>query len=101
MRELWLVYIIEASDGSLYTGVTNNMRRRWREHCSGRGAKYFRGRSPRWLRYLEPGHDRSSAGRREVEIKRLSRTQKRDLIVSRINRLQLLAGAGGIDDGRH
>ena len=101
MSELWLVYIIEASDGSLYTGVTTNMRRRWQEHSSGRGAKYFRGRSPRWLRYLEPGHDRSSAGRREAQIKCLTRVQKRALILSRNNRLQMLAGAGGIDDGQY
>lgn len=85
MNEFWWVYIVEASDGSLYTGITTDMARRWREHGSGRGAKYFRGRSPRVLRYLELGHDRSSAGRREAAIKRLSRPQKFGLIASASN----------------
>ena len=94
MNNCWLVYIIEASDGRLYTGITTDLLRRWREHCAGRGAKFFRGRTPRSLRYLEPGHDRCSAGRREAAIKRLSREQKFTLIASGHNRLALLAGNG-------
>jgi putative endonuclease len=82
MNNCWLVYIIEAGDGSLYTGITTDMLRRWREHRGGRGAKYFRGRAPKALRYLERGHDRCSAGRREAAIKRLTRAQKFSLIAS-------------------
>lgn len=79
----WKVYIIEATDGSLYTGITTDVQRRWQEHCAGgRGARYFRGRAPRSLVYLEPGHDRSSASRREWSIKRLTRRQKQCLIAS-------------------
>lgn len=72
----WQVYIILCSDSSLYTGITTDPVRRLRQHASGRGAKYFRGRRPEKLLYLETGHTRSSAGRREVEIKRLTREGK-------------------------
>jgi len=78
----WQVYIILCSDDSLYTGITTDAARRYAEHASGRGAKYFRGRLPRRLAYLESGHDRSSASRREAEIKRLSPGAKRALIAA-------------------
>ena len=51
----WQVYIIRCSDQSLYTGITNNVERRWRQHATRRGAKYFRGREPLEIVYLEPG----------------------------------------------
>ncbi len=78
----WTVYIIEASDGSLYTGITTDMERRWQEHAVGlRGAKFFcAGRRPQRLCYQEAAVDRSAATRRELAIKRLSRTQKLSLI---------------------
>ena len=72
----WHVYIILCSDNSLYTGITTNMERRLRQHESGRGAKYFRGRQPLELVYLENGHTRSSAGKREAEIKNMTRADK-------------------------
>ncbi len=84
----WMVYMIAASDGSLYTGITTDMTRRWCEHCAGRrGARYFRGRSPQRIAYLEPSADRSSASQREAQIKRLTRTQKLVLIQSSRNEL--------------
>ena len=84
----WLVYIILCSDDSLYTGITTDIERRFAQHSAGTGAKYFRGRSPRCLVYLEDGHDRSSASRREVEIKRLRPVDKRRLIAASDNRLE-------------
>lgn len=79
----WWVYIIEASDGSYYTGITTDVDRRWQEHSSGaRAAKYFRGRKPRALVFVEGGHSRSSASRREGEIKSLPRAEKAALIRS-------------------
>ncbi len=72
--------MIEAEDGSLYTGITTDIARRFRQHSAGRGgARYFNGRRPRGVVFLERGHDRSSASRREVEIKRLDRARKREL----------------------
>lgn len=76
----WSVYIIRASDQRLYTGITNNMARRWQQHQQKKGAKFFRGRSPTALCYLEPGHNRSSASQREYAIKQLSRNDKLQLI---------------------
>ncbi len=78
----WQVYIILCSDDSLYTGITTDFQRRFAQHASGRGAKYFRGRLPIEVVYQENGHTRSTAGRREVEIKTLTRAEKQILITS-------------------
>lgn len=77
----WSLYIIEASDASFYTGITTDVERRFEEH-QGRQkrAKYFNGRSPVRVVYREDGHNRSSASRREAEIKQLSRREKEVLI---------------------
>jgi putative endonuclease len=83
----WFVYIIQCSDDSLYTGITNDVRRRFEQHANGRGAKYFYGRQPRQLVYVESAHDRSSATRRELRLKKLSRPQKALLIESESNRI--------------
>ena len=77
----WSVYIIQASDRRLYTGITNNIIRRWQIHCQKKGAKFFRGRSPYALCYQEPNHSRSSASQREHRIKQLSKQQKQQLII--------------------
>ncbi|UFS72826.1 GIY-YIG nuclease family protein [Geomonas sp. RF6] len=74
--EEWQVYIILCSDDSLYTGITTDVERRFSEHASGAGAKYFRGRRPLRVVYSEKGHTRSSASRREYEIKKMSRNAK-------------------------
>ena len=76
----WQVYIILCSDNSLYTGITTDPARRLRQHAEGRGAKYFRGRRPEKIVYLESGHTRSTAGRREAEIKTLTRADKCRLV---------------------
>jgi len=78
----WLVYILLTSDGRLYTGITTNMVQRWRKHCSKKGAKFFYGRKPIALNYLEGEHTRSSAGQREYQIKQLSRLEKWQLILN-------------------
>ena len=79
----WTLYIIEASDTSLYTGITTDIERRFAEHQNGpRGARYFGGRDPVRVVYRENGHTRSSASRREAEIKKLSRDAKNCLIAT-------------------
>jgi putative endonuclease len=83
----WFVYIILCSDDTLYTGITNDVRRRFEQHASGRGARYFYGRQPKRVVYLEPGHDRSSATRRELCLKKMSRRQKARVIQSEANRI--------------
>lgn len=85
----WFVYIILASDGQLYTGITTDIQRRWREHSSGKaGAKYFRGRAPEKLCLLEDGHSRSTASQREARIKKLARNAKLQLIETQLNHTQ-------------
>jgi len=83
----WRVYVIRCSDGSLYTGISTDVERRWQQHCTHKGARYFRGRAPEALVYVESGHDRSSASRREASIKRLRRADKLSLILSAVNEL--------------
>ena len=78
----WTVYIVESERGTLYTGITTDIQRRFAQHASGLGAKYFRGRRPLEVIYREGGHTRSTAGSRELEIKTLARTEKLSLVAS-------------------
>jgi len=84
----WCVYIILCSDNSLYTGITTAVSRRFEQHQQQKGAKYFRGRQPKTLLYVESGHNRSTASKREIAIKSLSREQKWLLIASEANGLR-------------
>lgn len=75
------VYILQCADDTLYTGIATDVDRRLTEHNSSeKGAKYTRSRRPVRLVYREPFPDRSSASRREYEIKKLSRGKKLQLI---------------------
>ena len=76
----YTVYILRCGDGTLYTGITNDLDRRLRTHSAGRGAKYTRARLPVELVYREPSPDKSSALRRELEIKAMTREDKLKLI---------------------
>ncbi|MFR1753854.1 MAG: GIY-YIG nuclease family protein [Oscillospiraceae bacterium] len=73
---MWTVYILQCRDGTLYTGITDNLPRRLAAHNGGKGAKYTRGRGPVVLVHQESCPDRSAALRRERAIKALSRSQK-------------------------
>lgn len=70
------VYIVECSDGTLYTGWTTDVDKRIAMHNSGKGAKYTKNRAPVVLKYVEEFRDKHEAQRREAEIKRLSRAEK-------------------------
>ena len=77
----YFVYILECSDGSLYTGITKDVAKRLNEHnTSHKGAKYTKARRPLKLLYQEPSLDRSSASKREYAIKKLTRLKKLQLI---------------------
>lgn len=78
----WMVYILECSDGSLYTGITNDMKRRLEEHNTGRGAKYTKHRRPVTVRYTEYQDTKSAALTREAAIKVLHRGDKLALIAA-------------------
>lgn len=79
----WFVYMIRSDDDTLYTGVTTDVERRFREHANGPlGARFFNGRTPLEVVFTESGHTRSSACKREAQIKKLSRAQKDRLLES-------------------
>jgi putative endonuclease len=71
-----VVYILKCSDGSLYTGWTDNMERRLRLHNEGKASKYTRSRLPVELVYSEAADSKSEALKREAAIKRLPRGEK-------------------------
>ena len=76
MVKQWTLYILECKDGSLYTGITDNLERRLAAHSAGKGAKYTRGRNPLILRYTETCESHSQSLRREIEIKKMTRLGK-------------------------
>ena len=76
----WTVYILECGDGSLYTGITNDVERRIAAHDRGAASRYTRSRRPVRLVYTEGADDRSAALKREAEIKGLDRSSKLELI---------------------
>ena len=76
----YFVYILECSDHTLYTGYTNNIKKRLNEHNTGNGAKYTKARRPVRLLYTETYTSKGDALRREIEIKKYTRAQKLLLI---------------------
>jgi predicted GIY-YIG superfamily endonuclease len=76
----WIVYIVQCADATLYTGITNNLERRLNQHNAGTASRYTRRRLPVVLIYHEAQPTRSAALKRELEIKKLSRTAKQRLI---------------------
>jgi putative endonuclease len=77
---MYFLYIIECSDGSLYTGITTNVERRFEEHKSKIGGRYTRSKEVVRVVYTEEHPDRSSALKREAEIKGWNRQKKLFLI---------------------
>ncbi len=78
----WSVYIIRCRDGKLYTGITNNLEQRIKDHNRGKGCKYTAYRRPVVLVYSEPHPDRSTASKREAQIKGWSRQKKERLFLA-------------------
>lgn len=76
----WFVYIIECSDGSFYTGITNDLERRRQQHNEGTASRYTRSRRPVTLRYQEICESRSQALIRECSLRLLNRKEKEDLV---------------------
>ncbi|HLD24386.1 MAG TPA: GIY-YIG nuclease family protein [Patescibacteria group bacterium] len=81
----WFVYIVECADKSYYTGITTNINRRILQHNTNTfGSKYIRSRRPVHTVYIERKRSRSTALRRENEIKQWSREKKQHLILGQI-----------------
>lgn len=88
MKNKWKVYIVECADGTYYTGITTNTERRLLEHnYSFKSAKYTRSRRPVRLVYEEDSQDRSTASKREYEIKKMKRKDKIILVENYKNEL--------------
>ena len=79
---MWYVYIIQCKDGKLYTGITNDLNRRLTEHNSGHGGRFTKFRKPVKLVYYQEALDKSTALKREIEIKKLNRNEKLSLVRS-------------------
>ena len=78
----WFVYILRCADGSLYTGITKDVKRRCDQHNAGTASRYTRSRLPVSVVYQEAQATRSQALKREAAIKAMSRQQKESLILS-------------------
>ena len=76
----YFVYILECQDKSLYTGITNNLKRRLKDHQTGKGGHYTTAHPGKRFRYFEKHPTRSSALKREAMIKKLTRAKKLALI---------------------
>ncbi|MFA7255181.1 MAG: GIY-YIG nuclease family protein [Candidatus Omnitrophota bacterium] len=79
----WSLYILKCGDGSFYTGITNDLERRFKMHQAGKASRYTRSHGPVEMLYSEKCGDRSSALIRECEVKEWPRTRKEKLIKSR------------------
>ena len=80
MESVWYLYILRCGDGSLYTGITTDVEKRFAAHCSGKGAKYTRGRGPLAVVYRETCGSHSEALKREYAVKKMPREEKEALI---------------------
>lgn len=77
---MWFVYILRCQDDSLYTGISPDPEKRFTVHINGKGGNYTRSHKPVKIIYQEQCATKSDALKREVEIKRLTRKQKEDVI---------------------
>ena len=77
---MYFVYLIKCKDNTLYAGITTDVKRRFKEHSLGKGGAYTRARKVIRIIYTEKHKDRSSALKRESEIKKLTHKQKLNLV---------------------
>ncbi|MHB9781519.1 GIY-YIG nuclease family protein [Streptococcus sp. 10F2] len=82
------IYVVRCRDNSLYTGYTNNLKRRIKQHNDGKGAKYTRAKGPVTLVYTQTYPDKSQALKAEAQFKKLSKAKKESIIEEYQNRLK-------------
>jgi len=78
--DIWFVYILCCADGSLYTGITKEVKRRCQQHNDGTASRYTRSRRPTKLVWQEKQSGRSLALKREAAIKAMTRPEKLAMI---------------------
>jgi putative endonuclease len=79
---IFFVYIVRCRDGTLYTGMSNDVQKRIAKHNAGTGAKYTRSRKPVLLLYLKPFQTKALAASEERRIKKLTKKEKEALCLS-------------------
>lgn len=79
MEKKWFVYILRCGDGTLYTGITDDVQARFQAHSAGKGAKYTRGRGPLEIVYQQQTENHSAAAKLEWQIKKLPKSKKLEL----------------------
>lgn len=77
---MWFTYILLCSDGSYYTGSTNNVAKRFKDHMEGRGARYTKSHKPNRVVFTEEFASKSDALKREAELKKWTKKEKETLI---------------------
>ncbi len=83
VMKTWYLYVLKCSDNTLYTGITNDLPRRVKQHNEGTASRYTRGRVPVKIVHHERCRNRSSALKKEYRMKSLSRQEKEEYIKSR------------------
>ncbi len=86
----WYLYLVRCGDGTLYTGISNDVQRRLSVHLSGRGARYLRGRAPLVLARKVRVGSRNDALKVERKVKRMPKVRKEKLIQGKIKLKDLL-----------
>ncbi|WP_298392934.1 GIY-YIG nuclease family protein [uncultured Azonexus sp.] len=97
----WFLYLIECIDGSIYTGITTDVKARYAAHCAGKGARYTRARPPVELLAWQMQPDRAAAARAEYRVKQLSPQQKRQLARNLAMQIQLSPAVQLLHATRH
>ncbi|MGD1866828.1 MAG: GIY-YIG nuclease family protein [Phormidesmis sp.] len=88
---VWFLYLVRTGQGSLYTGITIDVMKRFAEHEQGKkGAKYLRAKGPLQLVYSVELGSRSLASKAEYRLKRLAKSQKESIVKKSLTRAELL-----------
>ena len=92
----WFVYLVRAENGALYCGISDDPQRRFAQHQSGKGARFFHSSPAQALVFIEACADKGEALRREIAIKRMKKAAKEALIQAweRVEKIGLAEGAG-------
>ncbi len=90
-KAIWYLYIIETKGGKFYTGITTDLERRFQQHLTGKGARFFRTDPPALFRFVEPYENRSDASKAEYQTKQLVKAKKVRLINSTRNQWPIIA----------
>lgn len=84
---MWYVYMLQCQNGAFYTGITNDIEKRFKKHLQGDGGRYTHCNRPNSILYKEPFENRAKAEKREQQIKRWSRAKKSALIKNDMGKL--------------